>query len=133
MVRIARVAQFTETPAMTKTYAQLMKQIETLNQEAEKLKRKEIDGVISRIKEAIDAYGLTAADLGLGTARGPRAAKAGAAPAKSRRRRTRAGSKYVPQVKYRDGDGNTWVGRGPRPQWLRDALANGKKLEDFAV
>ena len=48
MVRIARVAQFTETPDMTKTYAQLMKQIETLNQEAEKLKRKEIDGVISR-------------------------------------------------------------------------------------
>jgi DNA-binding protein H-NS len=39
----------------------------------------------------------------------------------------------VPQVKYRDGEGNTWVGRGPRPQWLRDALANGKTLADFAV
>lgn len=130
--RIAHAAQFTETPEMTKTYAQLMKQIETLNQEAEKLKRKEIEGVISRIKEAIEAYGLTAADLGLGAARGPRKA-AGSAPAKSRRRRTRAGSKYVPQVKYRDGEGNTWVGRGPRPQWLRDALAAGKSLQDFAV
>ena len=29
--------------------------------------------------------------------------------------------------------GNTWGGRGPRPQWLRDALANGKSLQDFAV
>jgi DNA-binding protein H-NS len=120
---------------MTKTYAQLMKQIETLNHEAEKLKRKEIDGVISRIKEAIEAYGLTAADLGLAGARAPRsrAGSAAAAPAKAGRRRTRAGSKYVPQVKYRDGEGNTWVGRGPRPQWLRDALANGKTLADFAV
>jgi DNA-binding protein H-NS len=118
---------------MTKTYAQLMKQIETLNQEAEKLKRKEIDGVISRIKEAIDAYGLTAADLGLSGARAPRSRGAATAPAKPTRRRTRAGSKYVPQVKYRDGEGNTWVGRGPRPQWLRDAIASGKTLQDFAV
>ena len=27
----------------------------------------------------------------------------------------------------------TWVGRGPRPQWLRDAISNGAKQEDFAV
>jgi DNA-binding protein H-NS len=25
------------------------------------------------------------------------------------------------------------VGRGKRPQWLRDALAAGKKIEEFAV
>ena len=51
---------------MTKTYAQVMKQIDSLSKEAERLKRKEVDGVIARIKEAIAAYGLTAADLGLG-------------------------------------------------------------------
>jgi DNA-binding protein H-NS len=39
----------------------------------------------------------------------------------------------VAVAKFRDGAGNTWVGRGPRPQWLRDALAGGKKLEDYAV
>ncbi len=33
----------------------------------------------------------------------------------------------------RDGDGNTWVGRGPRPQWLRDALASGRSLGNFAI
>ena len=40
---------------MTKTYAQVMKQIDSLAREAEKLKRKEIDGVVARIKEAIAA------------------------------------------------------------------------------
>jgi DNA-binding protein H-NS len=28
---------------------------------------------------------------------------------------------------------NTWSGRGPRPVWLREALASGKKLEDFEI
>ena len=32
-----------------------------------------------------------------------------------------------------DAFGNTWVGMGKRPQWLRDALATGKSLEDFLV
>jgi DNA-binding protein H-NS len=36
-------------------------------------------------------------------------------------------------VKYRDGSGNTWAGRGAQPVWLRDRLKAGAKLEDFAV
>jgi DNA-binding protein H-NS len=36
-------------------------------------------------------------------------------------------------VKYRDGSGNTWAGRGAQPVWLRDKLKAGAKLEDFAV
>jgi DNA-binding protein H-NS len=36
-------------------------------------------------------------------------------------------------VKFRNEAGATWVGRGKRPQWLRDALAAGKQLSDFAV
>ena len=35
-------------------------------------------------------------------------------------------------VKYRDNSGNTWVGRGARPVWLREKLKAGAKLEDFA-
>jgi DNA-binding protein H-NS len=113
---------------MTKTYAQIQKQIETLSREAEKLKRKEIEGVVERIREAISIYGLTASDLGLSTnARVRRARVAAGAP----RKPTKSKSTRAP--KYRDEAGNTWVGRGPRPQWLRDALAAGKALEDFAV
>ena len=34
-------------------------------------------------------------------------------------------------AKFKDDQGNTWGGRGPRPQWLRDALASGKALDEF--
>lgn len=106
---------------MAKTYAQLQKQIESLSTEAEKLRRKEMADVIGRIKEAISVYGLTATDLGFTV--GPRTG-----PAKS------AGTNNKPAgtIKYRDDAGNSWSGRGPRPQWLRNALASGKALEDFA-
>lgn len=111
---------------MSKTYSQLMKQIDSLQREAEEIKRKEIDGVITRIKDAIQAYGLTAADLGL-AARAPKAAKVG------KKRAGRKPGKAAAAAKYRDDAGNTWGGRGPRPAWLRDALAAGKQLSDFAV
>ncbi|HJV62764.1 MAG TPA: H-NS histone family protein [Albitalea sp.] len=117
---------------MTKTYAQLMKQIDTLTREADKLKRKEVEGVVARIKEAIAIYGLTAADLGLERRRGRPAASAGTA--KRGRKSGKGGkAKLSAAAKYRDEAGNTWVGRGPRPRWLREALSAGKRLEDFAV
>jgi DNA-binding protein H-NS len=53
---------------MTKTYEQIVKQIESLKLEAERARGKEIAGVVSRIREAISAYNLTADDLGLGGA-----------------------------------------------------------------
>ncbi len=115
---------------MTKTYAQIVKQIETLKLEAEKLRRNEIDGVITRIRDAISFYNLSAADLGLSTKAkpGPKAA----APAK-RQKRKGAAAKAPAVVKFANGSGGTWGGRGKRPTWLRDALANGKQLSDFAV
>ncbi len=118
----------TEQSYMSKNYAQVMKQISALQSQAEKLRKQEVDGVIERIREAIAHYQLTAADLGLGAARAPRTA---AAPVKRGRKPGKA--KVVTVVKYRDEAGNTWVGRGKRPQWLRDALAGGKTLQDFAV
>jgi len=47
------------------------------------------------------------------------------------RRAARKGSKVA--AKFRDADGNTWAGRGKRPVWLREALAAGRTLEEFAV
>lgn len=115
---------------MTKSYSQLMKQIDVLQREAEDLRRKEVDGVVQRIKEAIAVYGLTAADLGLtGAVRAPKAAKAPAAKKAGRK----AAAKGAAAPKFRDEAGNTWGGRGPRPAWLRTALAAGKQMSDFAV
>jgi len=37
-------------------------------------------------------------------------------------------------AKYRDPESaQTWTGRGKQPVWLRDKLAAGARLEDFAV
>jgi DNA-binding protein H-NS len=113
---------------MTKTYAQIVKQIETLQQEAERIRRKETDGAISRVRELIAAYRLSAADLGF-VAKGKRAEKP-AAPAKPKARKA---AKAAAAVKFSNGSGGNWGGRGKRPQWLRDALTAGKKLSDFAV
>ena len=113
---------------MTKTYAQIVKQIEVLKQDAEKVRRKEVDGVIGRIRDAINVYSLTAEDLGF-TAKAKGVAKA-PKPFKKR-----AGKAVKPPavVKFRNETGGTWGGRGKRPQWLRDALLSGKTLADFAV
>jgi len=117
---------------MKKTYAQIVKQIETLKQEAERLRRHEIEGVVTRIRDAIEHYGLTAEDLGLAPQSG-RPAKAPGAAAKTRRKPARAKTVKARAVKFRDEAGRTWGGIGKRPQWLRDALAAGKTLQDFAV
>ncbi|HEY8708985.1 MAG TPA: H-NS histone family protein [Burkholderiaceae bacterium] len=109
---------------MTKTYEQLIKQIDTLSREADKLKRKEREGVISRMKEAISIYDITANDLGLTLSR---------LKGKAAGTRKAGKSKSARAARFRDEAGNVWVGRGPRPQWLRDALAAGKSLADFAV
>ncbi len=125
---------------MTKTYIQVLKQIDELKQQAESLRRKEVDGVIVRIREAISHYNLTAADLGL-SGGGSRSTVAAAAPAKRGRKPGRpkkmvsatGGSKSSVAPKFRDDKGNTWAGRGKRPIWLRDALLGGRKLEDFLI
>lgn len=110
---------------MTKTYAQIVKQIESLQIDAEKARRKEIEGVSSRIRDAIAAYQLTAEDLGFGAK--PKAARKTRGPGK------RKAGKAKTVVKFRDEAGNIWVGRGKRPGWLRTALEAGKSLSDFAV
>jgi DNA-binding protein H-NS len=126
---------------MTKTYASILKQIEALQQDAERVRQKEIAGVVGRIRDAIDAYKLTAEDLGFvgsfaGTA-GKKAAVTAALPYTGKRRgpkpKANKGVKAQRVVKYRNDSGGTWGGLGKRPDWLRAALAGGKQLSDFAV
>jgi DNA-binding protein H-NS len=107
---------------MTQTYAQIQKQIAQLQKTADALREKEVSGVISRIKEAIVHYGLTAQQLGVGGT----APKAEASIGKASKKSPRA-------AKYSDGNGNAWGGMGKRPQWLRDALDGGQSLEEFRI
>lgn len=109
---------------MAQSYLQIQRQIETLQRQAEKLKSQEVAGVVERIKVAVAHYGLTAEQLGFGTGK-----PASRTAAKSL---GNASSKTSKTAKYTDGQGNVWSGRGPRPHWLRDALAAGQSLESFA-
>lgn len=101
--------------AMAQTYKQIQKQIEQLQRQAEALRGSEIKGVVDRIKVAIAHYGLTAAHLGLDSK-----------PKKATGKKTAKSS-----AQFRDGAGNVWSGRGPRPRWLRDAMAAGRSIDEF--
>ena len=101
---------------MAKTFAQIEKQIQTLRAQAEELRKREVGEVIGKIKSAIVVYGITVRDLF-----GP----AGKASAKA------SAGKTAETPKYRDAAGNAWSGRGPRPRWVKAAMAAGKSLDDL--
>jgi DNA-binding protein H-NS len=118
---------------MAKSYSQMQKQIAKLQREAEALKKKEVGGVVERIKTAIAHYELTEEDLfGSRKSRSRTGNKGlGDGVAKPAGKAALKGRK-VP-VKYRDENGNTWSARGSRPKWLVAALESGRKIEDFLV
>jgi DNA-binding protein H-NS len=119
-----------ESDVARKTYAQIQEEIAKLQREAEEVRSNELQDVIDKINKAIEVYGLRPNDLTFQGARAGRKSAKVRVPRTKRKtaaRKTRNGA----VAKYRDDQGNTWVGRGPRPQWLRDALAAGKSLNDF--
>jgi DNA-binding protein H-NS len=96
---------------------ELLAQKEALELEIERAKNKDRSEAVAKVRALMDEYGLTVADLASRRGPKPRAGK---------------GGKVAP--KYRDtATGNTWSGRGLQPNWLKAALASGRKLTDFAV
>jgi DNA-binding protein H-NS len=72
---------------------------------------------VAKVRSLMAEHGLTMADL---------SARNSTPAAKA------ASRKVAP--KYRDpATGDTWSGRGLQPKWLRNALAAGRKLTDFAL
>ena len=114
---------------MAKSYGQLQAQIQKLQAEAETLKAKEVEGVIARIRTAIEHYGITPDQLFGKKAK--KAAPGQVAAKKAPTRKSTAKGRPV-AIKYRDGE-NTWTGRGNKPRWLVARLAEGKQLADFVV
>lgn len=108
---------------MARTIAQIEAEIAKLHKQKDAIRAREVAGVIRRIRKAIEYYGLTAEELGFGPgARGKRAASKTA--------------RKVPRkvaVKYRDGAGNEWSGRGRRPAWFVAALEAGRSIEELEV
>jgi|KBSMisStaDraftv2_1062788.scaffolds.fasta_scaffold598422_2 DNA-binding protein H-NS len=117
---------------MAKSYSQMQKQIAKLQREAEGLKKKEIGGVVERIKTAIAHYELTPEDLFGGPAKRSAPSKAAGKGSTTPSRGATQKGKKIP-IKYRDENGNTWTSRGSKPRWLVAALESGRKIEDFLV
>ncbi len=77
---------------MKKTYSEMLEEIEQLKKQAEEVRRKEVEVVIARIKDAIAFYGLTEEDLGFRKKPEKAATPASApppAPAKKKKRKSR--------------------------------------------
>jgi DNA-binding protein H-NS len=89
-----------------------------LEQEIEATQKRERQDAIAKVKALMSEYGLTVADLSA-KAPGP---KAGVSK----------GTKVAPKYRNR-ATGETWSGRGLQPNWLKAAIASGKKLDDFAI
>ncbi len=92
-------------------------------------KAESIASAVAEVKALMEAKGVTLEMLGGRKARAPRAAKA---PKEAKTTHPTKGSRVAP--KYRNPEtGDTWSGRGLKPNWLRAAIMGGAKLEDFAV
>lgn len=106
------------------TLKEIDREIARLQGQADKIRDSEKSEVVARIKKAVDYYGITAADLGLGKA--ARQERFKATGKSNGKRRSSAG-----RIKYKDGTGRTWSGLGRRPGWFTEALANGKTAADL--
>jgi DNA-binding protein H-NS len=96
---------------------ELLAQKAALEKQIIEAQREARASAIAQVRSLMSEHGLTLADLGTRTA----------APA-----RKTTGNK-VP-AKYRDpATGNSWSGRGLQPKWLKAALAQGRKITDFAL
>ena len=139
---------------MAKSLDQLNREIEKLQREAEALRKKEVDGVVARVKEAISHYGLTAEDFGLDASTSARNASSRSGNRADTGGRKSAAKKVVRKstasqsarsvgkgtakkaagvIRFRDEAGNTWTGHGKRPNWFKTAIESGKRPEDLAA
>jgi len=81
------------------------------------VQREERSTAITKVRNMMAEFGLTAADI---------AGKTTTA------RADKPASKVA--AKYRNAaTGDTWSGRGLQPKWLKSALAAGAKIEDFTI
>ena len=96
--------------------AELLAQKAALKQQIVEAQRAQKAQAIAQVRSLMAEHGLTVADLGSRTVSARRG----------------AGGKVA--AKFRHPQTNqTWSGRGLQPNWLKQALARGARLEDFKV
>jgi DNA-binding protein H-NS len=104
------------------TYLELQEQIKELQAQAEKVRKDELQAVISDIKSKISLYSITAKDLGFSDSQKQAVKPESIEPKKKL------------SAKYRNNEtGDEWSGRGNQPKWLKAAIASGKTIDDFLI
>lgn len=101
-------------------YRELLAQREALDKQIEEARREEVSSAVSKVKQLIAEYGLTAADCGFKM--GPAAASP-----------TLANARIPVAAKYRGLNGETWSGRGKAPRWLTNLEAQGRNRDEFLI
>jgi DNA-binding protein H-NS len=94
-------------------------------------RRKPIAAVRKKLVAMAKADGYTIAELF-----GGRVAKAPAAPAAGRARKSTKGrklGKVAPKYRNPDNPKETWSGRGMQPRWLAEQVKRGKSAADFLI
>ena len=97
------------------TLRELIEQRDALNFQIASMQQAQRAEVLAEIRATMREYQISVEDLGL-------------------TRKPAREPKVKGEAKYRDPvTQKTWSGRGKRPQWIHDALAAGKSLEEFAI
>ena len=111
---------------MSKTYAQFTREIAALQASAERQLVVESKGAVAKINDMIAKYKLTASDLKFASSTSVPVQKSRVSGSAKAQGKNAGNTK-----RYSDGQGNVWGGRGPRPLWLRSAIAAGRAIESF--
>ena len=99
-------------------------------------KRKPVAVVRQKLAALARAEGYTLSELFPTTTTGPtpKAKPRSAAPAsRGARPSGNKGVKVAPKFRNPADASQTWAGRGQQPKWLAGQIAQGKRLEDFAI
>src|SRR5688500_9805236 len=103
------------------SYQDILKQIDQLTKEAEKIRQSELSAAIADIKSKMAQYGIQLSDI------------AGKDARKRSVKKATTGSKRKVAPKYRGSNGELWTGRGRRPAWVEAELAKGRSMEDLTI
>ncbi|MEI6691291.1 MAG: H-NS histone family protein [Chlorobium sp.] len=96
--------------------SEIKSQIAELQKEADEIIKNERIAIIKEIKDKLDNFNITVEEL-------QRKGK----PAKS------SSAKSPSVIKYRKSETEYWVGRGPKPGWVKDVEKKGESIEQYRL
>ena len=112
----------------------IQSQIEKLQKQASEIKAKEFHKTVQDIREKMQAFGITAKDLGATKRKGSKGKTKAPGKTPAAGKRASSGAKKAPvAAKFRGPNGETWSGRGLMPRWLSALVAQGQSKETFAI